>query len=65
MTTDTVLDPVKIYIKQIRNIELLDPEEEQLLGQRASCGDKQAIDKLVKSNLRLIGRYAKNKLRRK
>lgn len=54
MTTDTVLDPVKIYIKQIRNIELLEPEEEHLLGQRASCGDKQAIDKLVKSNLRLV-----------
>ena len=54
MTTDTVLDPVKIYIKQIRNIELLEPEEEQLLGQKASCGDKQAIDKLVKSNLRLV-----------
>ena len=48
------LDPVKIYIKQIKNIELLEPEEEQILGEKASYGDEQAINKLVESNLRLV-----------
>lgn len=53
------LDPVKIYIKQIKNIELLEPEEEQILGEKASYGDEQAINKLVESNLRLVVSVAK------
>lgn len=52
-------DPVRIYLKEIGQIPLLSPEEEQELAQRVSEGDQQAKNKLTEANLRLVVSIAK------
>jgi len=52
-------DPIKIYLKEISNIELLSPSRERQLAMRAQKGDKKARDELIKANLRLIISIAK------
>lgn len=51
---------VSYYLKRISNIPLLSPEEEKKLSKKAKKGDKEAINKLVKSNLRFVVNIAKN-----
>ncbi len=43
-----------IYLKQIHNIPLLKREDECRLAERIHEGDKEALDTLVKSNLRFV-----------
>lgn len=52
-------DPVKLYLFEIGKIPLLTAEEEIQLGMRMSVGDKNAKDKLVQANLRLVVSIAK------
>ena len=52
-------DPVRMYLKEIGQIPLLSPEEEQELAQRVSDGDQQAKNKLTEANLRLVVSIAK------
>jgi len=52
-------DPIKIYLKEISNIELLTPSRERQLAMRAQKGDKKARDELIKANLRLVISIAK------
>ena len=52
-------DPVRMYLKEIGQIPLLSPEEEQELAQRVSEGDQQAKNKLTEANLRLVVSIAK------
>ncbi|HHV00909.1 MAG: RNA polymerase sigma factor RpoD [Defluviitoga tunisiensis] len=52
-------DPIKIYLKEISNIELLSPSRERQLAMRAQKGDKKARDELIKANLRLVISIAK------
>lgn len=42
------------YIKRIKEIKLLTPEEEQKLGYRILQGDIDAVNALVEANLRLV-----------
>ena len=51
--------PIKIYLKEISNIELLSPSRERQLAMRAQKGDKKARDELIKANLRLVISIAK------
>ncbi|RMB00265.1 sigma-70 family RNA polymerase sigma factor [Hydrogenothermus marinus] len=51
---------VSYYLKRISDIPLLSPEEEKKLSKKAKKGDKEAINKLVKSNLRFVVNIAKN-----
>jgi len=51
---------VSYYLKKISDIPLLSPEEEKNLAKRAKSGDKEAIEKLVNSNLRFVVNIAKN-----
>lgn len=51
---------VSYYLKRISDIPLLSPEEEKKLSKKAKEGDKEAINKLVKSNLRFVVNIAKN-----
>lgn len=51
---------LKIFLNQIKNIPLLTPEEELELGKKIKENkDKEAIDKLITSNLRLVIKVAK------
>ncbi len=52
-------DPVRMYLKEIGRIPLLDPEKETVLAQRMYDGDESAKQELVESNLRLVVSIAK------
>ena len=52
-------DPVRMYLKEIGKIPLLDSEHEMYLAERIALGDKKAKDELVEANLRLVVSIAK------
>lgn len=58
-TNDNSGDSLRIFLHQIENIPLLTPKEELELGKRVKDGDKEAVNKLVTSNLRLVVSMAK------
>jgi len=50
----------KQYLKEVGDIEIFEtPEEEYAVAERASLGDRKAIDELVKRNLRFVISVAK------
>ncbi len=50
---------MRLYLKEISKIPLLTVEEEKELGRRVKAGDKDAVQKLVESNLRFVITIAK------
>lgn len=52
-------ESIKTYLKEIRHISLLKPQEEIDLSKRIKKGDKQARLKMIRSNLRLVINIAK------
>jgi len=52
-------DHVKMYLKEIGKVDLLDPDEELLLAKKMSEGDEAAKKKLAEANLRLVVSIAK------
>ena len=52
-------DPVRMYLKDIGKVALLDPEREKELARRMAEGDEKAKDELVQANLRLVVSIAK------
>ena len=52
-------DPVKIYLKEIGRVPLLNAEEEIELAERMSAGDPKARKRLSEANLRLVVSIAK------
>lgn len=52
-------DPVKMYLKEIGQIPLLDPKEEPIIAKRIQEGDEEAKKILIESNLRLVVSIAK------
>lgn len=52
-------DPVKMYLKEIGQISLLDPKEEPIIAKRIQEGDEEAKQILISSNLRLVVSIAK------
>jgi RNA polymerase primary sigma factor len=50
---------LKAYFKDLRNIELLNGEEQTELAIKAKSGDKKALNKLIESNLRFVVSVAK------
>ena len=57
-------DSVRIYLREIGKIPLLDPEQEHELALRVIKGDKKAADQLAESNMRLVVSIAKRYLGR-
>ena len=52
-------DPIKAYLKDVRPIALLTAAEEIDLAQRVQKGDREARDKMIRANLRLVISIAK------
>lgn len=52
-------DSVRVYLKDIGKIKLLDTEAELALAQRMAQGDETAKSELIESNLRLVVSVAK------
>ncbi len=52
-------DPVRMYLKEIGKVDLLDAEEEVELAQRIEEGDPEAKRHLIEANLRLVVSIAK------
>ncbi len=52
-------DPVRMYLKDIGKIPLLDPERETYLAEKIAEGDEAAKNELVEANLRLVVSIAK------
>jgi len=50
---------MRLYLKEISKIPLLTVEEERELGYRTQAGDKDALQKLIESNLRFVIKIAK------
>jgi len=53
------MDPIRLYLKDIKNIPLLTPEEELKVSKRAKRGDAAARKLMIRSNLRLVVNIAK------
>ena len=52
-------DPVRMYLKDIGKIPLLDPDREAILAEKIADGDEAAKNELVEANLRLVVSIAK------
>ena len=52
-------DPVKMYLKEIGRVPLLNPEDEPEIARRIQAGDEEATRILISSNLRLVVAIAK------
>ena len=57
-------DPVRMYLTEIGKVSLLTKEEEIQLAKRVEQGDDAAVEKLIRSNLRLVVSIAKKYLGR-
>ena len=53
-------EPIKLYMKDIGKVPLLDAEEETKLAKQASLGDEEARKRLAEANLRLVVSVAKH-----
>jgi RNA polymerase primary sigma factor len=47
-------ESLRAYFNSIKDIPLLTPEEEKELGRKIQKGDQEALEKLVKANLRFV-----------
>ncbi len=56
---DISADSVRMYLREIGRVSLLTAEEEIDLAKRAEKGEKEAKDKLIEANLRLVVSIAK------
>jgi len=56
---ETTEDSISNYLKEVRKIDLIKPEEEVILAKKILGGDDGALNKLVNSNLRFVISVAK------
>lgn len=56
---DIADDSVRLYLREIGKIPLLNAEEELALAQRVVAGDKRAKDQMAEANMRLVVSIAK------
>lgn len=54
-----ISDPVRMYLKEIGRVPLLNAEEEKALAERIAAGDQEAKQRLAEANLRLVVSIAK------
>lgn len=53
------MDAIKLYLKDIRSLPLLNADQEKDLARKIKKGDKKARHQMIKSNLRLVINIAK------
>jgi RNA polymerase primary sigma factor len=53
------IDPIQLYLKEIGKVAFLTAEEEKDLSRKIEKGDKEAMNKLMRANLRLVVSIAK------
>jgi RNA polymerase nonessential primary-like sigma factor len=63
-SSETNLDPVRLYLKEIRKAPLLTFAAEQNLAKRVQKGDQEARGKMIQSNLRLVVSIGKHYINR-
>jgi RNA polymerase primary sigma factor len=51
---------LKLYLREIGTVKLLTPEEETALAARIKKGDKKAREQMIKANLRLVVKIARD-----
>ncbi|MCS7338091.1 MAG: sigma-70 family RNA polymerase sigma factor [Verrucomicrobiae bacterium] len=51
---------IKLYLREIGQVKLLTPEEEIALAERIKKGDKKAREQMIKANLRLVVKIARD-----
>ncbi len=56
---DVKIDPVQLYLKEIGKVSFLSAEEEKELARKIEGGDKEAMARLMRANLRLVVSIAK------
>src|SRR6266699_258112 len=53
-------DALQLYLREIGQVKLLTPEEEIVLARRIKRGDKRAREQMIKANLRLVVKIARD-----
>jgi RNA polymerase primary sigma factor len=53
-------DCLQLYLREICQVKLLTPPEERALARRVKQGDRQAREHMIKANLRLVVKIARN-----
>ena len=53
------IDPIQLYLKEIGKVAFLTAEEEKELSKKIEKGDKEAMNELMRANLRLVVSIAK------
>src|SRR2546422_5382897 len=53
-------DALQLYLREIGQVKLLTPKEEIVLARRIKKGDKQAREQMIKANLRLVVKIARD-----
>jgi len=53
------IDPIQLYLKEIGKVSFLTAEQEKELARKIEKGDKEAMNKLMRANLRLVVSIAK------
>jgi RNA polymerase primary sigma factor len=51
---------IKLYLREIGQVRLLTPQEEIILAARIKRGDKKAREQMIKANLRLVVKIARD-----
>jgi RNA polymerase primary sigma factor len=53
-------DTLQLYLREIGQVKLLTPQEEIVLAKRIQKGDEQAREQMIKANLRLVVKIARD-----
>ena len=57
---DVVQSPLETYLREINEVRLLSADEEKELAHRISRGDKDARERMIRANLRLVVNIARH-----